>query len=123
MGVEDPFDPAQNIAGGVKYLASLIKRFEGNTSLAVAAYNAGPGAVDKYKGIPPYRETQQYVQRVLGYTQSLSQMANTVVKAPAAAAAGSAVSVAPTLAALRPVEATALLWQASSPQESGLAGF
>jgi len=64
FGVGDVFDPAQNIKGGVKYLAFLLKRYNSNLSLAAAGYNAGEGAVDKYGGVPPYSETQRYVQRV-----------------------------------------------------------
>ena len=64
FGVGDVFDPAQNIKGGVKYLAFLLKRYNSNLSLAAAGYNAGEGAVDKYGGVPPYAETQRYVQRV-----------------------------------------------------------
>ena len=64
FGVSDSFNAAQNISGGVKYLAWLLKRFNGNLSLAAAGYNAGEGAVDKYQGVPPYSETQRYVQRV-----------------------------------------------------------
>jgi len=64
FGVSNAFDAAQNIRGGVKYLAWLLKRFNGNLTLAAAGYNAGEGAVDKYKGVPPYSETQRYVQRV-----------------------------------------------------------
>ena len=64
FGVANPFDPAQNIRGGVQYLAWLLKRFNGDLTLAAAGYNAGEGAVDHHKGVPPYSETQRYVERV-----------------------------------------------------------
>lgn len=64
MGVSDSADAAQNIEGGVKYLAYLLKRFDGSITMATAAYNAGPGAVEKFRGIPPYEETKTYVFRV-----------------------------------------------------------
>ncbi len=64
LGVTDAFNPLQNIRGGAHYLARMLKRFGGNERLAAAAYNAGPGAVEKYNGIPPYAETRVYVQRV-----------------------------------------------------------
>ena len=70
LGVSDAFDPLQNVDGGVRLLRQLLDRYQGNVSLALAAYNAGPGAVAKYEGIPPYRETQAYVQRVLGSYRS-----------------------------------------------------
>ncbi|MFB5651162.1 lytic transglycosylase domain-containing protein [Leptospira wolffii] len=63
LGVDNPFDPEENIAGGTKFLGDLMKKF-GDTNLALAAYNAGPGAVQKYDGIPPYKETQDYVKKV-----------------------------------------------------------
>lgn len=65
MGVSDPFDARQNILGGARYLRILANRFKGDLVLTVAAYNAGEGAVEKYNGIPPYKETQRYVRRVL----------------------------------------------------------
>ena len=65
MGVSDPFDPRQNIHGGARFLRVLANRFKGDLVLTVAAYNAGQGAVEKYNGIPPYKETQRYVRRVL----------------------------------------------------------
>lgn len=65
MGVSDPFDARQNILGGTRYLRILANRFKGDLVLTVAAYNAGEGAVEKYNGIPPYKETQRYVRRVL----------------------------------------------------------
>jgi soluble lytic murein transglycosylase-like protein len=64
FGVSNAFDATQNIQGGVQYLAWLLKRFNNNLTLAAAGYNAGEGAVDKYKGVPPYSETQRYVVRV-----------------------------------------------------------
>jgi soluble lytic murein transglycosylase-like protein len=67
LGVTDAFDPLQSLDGGAKFLSGLLKQFHGDEKLALAAYNAGPGAVQKYGGIPPYQETQRYVPKVLGY--------------------------------------------------------
>jgi soluble lytic murein transglycosylase-like protein len=67
MGVQNSFDAAQNIEGGVAYLAQQLRYFKGDTTLALAAYNAGPGTVMRYGGVPPIAETQTYVQRVLSY--------------------------------------------------------
>lgn len=65
LGVRNVFEAKQNIDGGAKYLSWLIKRFNGNISMALAGYNAGPGAVDDYRGVPPYSETKSYIQNVL----------------------------------------------------------
>jgi soluble lytic murein transglycosylase-like protein len=64
LGVANPFHPAENIRGGVAYLASLLARYDQNLELALAAYNAGPGAVERYGAVPPYRETQSYVRKI-----------------------------------------------------------
>ncbi|WP_258872716.1 lytic transglycosylase domain-containing protein [Thalassotalea euphylliae] len=64
LGVVNPFDPQQNIRGGVKHLAKLTKKYYGNIRMVAAAYNAGEGSVEKYNGIPPYAETQVYIERV-----------------------------------------------------------
>lgn len=69
LGVTDAYDPEQNIMGGAKYIASLLDKYDGNVSYALAAYNAGSGNVDKYGGIPPFEETQNYVTKILGYLQ------------------------------------------------------
>lgn len=73
MGVANPLDPAESIEGGARYLSQMMSQFPGSTTDALAAYNAGPGAVKQYGGVPPYAETQSYVSKVLGYAEAFRQ--------------------------------------------------
>jgi len=107
LGVTDPTDPAQAIEGGAKYLKQQLDKFGGSVEKALAAYNAGPGAVQRFGGVPPYAETQNYVRKVMGYVEQYRGAA----AAPAAATAiAPPVSGAPAAAA--PV--------ASSPNAYGI---
>ena len=80
LGVSDPYNARQNILGGAKYLKQNLNRFGGDVSLALAAYNAGPGSVTKYGGIPPYKETQNYVKKIMAdYTGNNTILAGRTV--------------------------------------------
>ena len=71
LRINDPWNPEHNIQGGIKYIAQMMKRFNGKPKLAIAAYNAGPGNVRKYRGIPPFKETRNYVKKVYAEYQRL----------------------------------------------------
>jgi soluble lytic murein transglycosylase-like protein len=81
LGVTEPLNPAQSIEGGARYLGQLLRQFSGNTADALAAYNAGPGAVQRYGGVPPYPETQQYVSKVLANAAAYSSSSPTAAAA------------------------------------------
>ena len=74
LDLQNPFDPWQNIRAGARYFQQLYQRFNGKLALSLAAYNAGPTAVDRYKRIPPYKETEEYVRRVLRYYRTFKQL-------------------------------------------------
>jgi hypothetical protein len=72
LGVRDSFDATQNIRGGIRYLQRMLQQFDQDVTLALAAYNAGPGAVQRHNGVPPFRETQNYIVRVMDHYERLS---------------------------------------------------
>lgn len=89
LGVTDAFDPEQNIMGGANYLSQMISQVHGNVEVGLAAYNAGPGAVQKYHGIPPYKETQNYVAKVMNDYNNNNIVAGTVSVSGATASSAS----------------------------------
>jgi len=80
LGINDPWNPEHNIQGGIKYISQMLDMFDGNNKLAIAAYNAGPGNVNKYKGIPPFRETKNYVKKVYGEYKRLKSISASIKK-------------------------------------------
>lgn len=73
MGVNDVWNPRENVFGGAKYLKQMLEKFDGDLKLALASYNAGPGAVEKHGGVPPFKETQKYIERVMNYLRVFEQ--------------------------------------------------
>jgi soluble lytic murein transglycosylase-like protein len=99
LGVSDPTDPAQALDGGAKYLREQLDRFGGDVSKALAAYNAGPGAVERFGGIPPYAETQEYVRRVQANAEEFRAAGSRTIAAGALAAPNTAFGAAPAVSA------------------------
>jgi len=106
LGVTNPLDPAQAIEGGAKYLRQMLDQFGGDVTRALAAYNAGPGAVARFGGVPPYAETQHYVRQVQAYAAQYRAGAASAAPTASTAAAG---AVAPAASAVVPPAATAPL--------------
>lgn len=123
LGVTDSFDPEQNIMGGAKYISQLLKKYDGDTSLALAAYNAGMGNVKKYGGIPPFEETQNYVVKVTRFMQQNLEAGTATVSLQTGSAAGGNTS---RVAAGTPVAAPVVNWylrpsvQTQSAQVQGI---
>ena len=118
LGVTNPSDPVQNIEGGAKYLKQQLDRFGGDVAKALAAYNAGPGAVQRYGGVPPYPETQNYVQRVTAYANEYRSQG----AAAPAATASAALQASPVLTAALGV-ATPTVPAATAPASSSGLGY
>ena len=114
LGVEDAFDPEQNIMGGAKYLSNLLKTYDGDVTLTLAAYNAGSGNVKKYGGVPPFKETQNYIQKISSYLNQEFSL-DTVIYSTKNYSDASAVS---TTSDARSVKNTATLVQKKQSKES-----
>lgn len=89
LGVTDAYDPEQNIMGGAKYLSDKLKAYDGDITLALAAYNAGPGNVAKYGGVPPFKETQNYIKKIYGYMGEDIQLPDSITSDKSSYAASS----------------------------------
>jgi soluble lytic murein transglycosylase-like protein len=114
LGVTNPSDPAQNIEGGAKYLKQQLDRFGGDVAKALAAYNAGPGAVQKYNGVPPYAETQNYVRNVTAYANEYRQAGAAAATPVASTAASAALSASPLVTAALGVQTPTVATPAAS---------
>lgn len=112
LGVTDATDPAQALDGGAKYLKQQLEKFGGDERLALAAYNAGPGAVQRFGGIPPYAETQNYVKKVLAYAEEY--------RASASASAGAALPATPATTAMQLAQAAVGQPAATAPTTTSL---
>lgn len=128
LGVTDATDPVQNLEGGAKYLRQQLDRFGGDERLALAAYNAGPGAVQKYGGVPPYAETQHYVKTVLANRDAYAASgigATAMAASSATSSVGGGALAMPTTAATLGVQTSALSTLRTaldSPSTSGPTG-
>lgn len=122
LGVTDSTDPVQNLDGGARYLRQQLDRFGGDERLALAAYNAGPGAVQKYGGIPPYAETQNYVAKVLANRDAYAASGLGATAALASTAAASAGVALPTASSAAGVQSTALSTLATALDSPSTAG-